>query len=279
MSRSAEIISLHDEEHAMTEFGLQAHRASGADLDYFAYVPRSATSASPVLVTIHGIERMALQHAVRFSALAEKLGFIVLAPVFSKSRTPRYQRLERGRRGDCPITAFELTIDRFRRATGVKPSPLRLFGYSGGAQFAMRYAMTGALPVARLALAAPGWFTMPDPEHPFPYGLADSPTLEGRAPDILRLLSIPVLVTVGTEDTRRDKSLNQNPLVESKQGATRLERARRWCEAMAASADARGLPRKTELRLLDGAGHDFNDNMQTYRLGEIVANWLIDKVE
>lgn len=276
MQRSAEIIPLRDPANPAPVSGLRAHQSEGAELDYFAYVPRTATTESPLLVTIHGIERMALQHAVRFSALAEKHGFIVVAPVFSKARIPRYQRLERGPAGDCPITAFELTVDHLQRVTGLAPAPLRLFGYSGGAQFAMRYTMVGSLPVARLALAAPGWFTMPDTQHAFPYGLGDAPVLEGRAADIGRLLSIPVLLTVGAEDTRRDKSLNRNALVESSQGKTRLERAHRWYDAMTAEAKTRGVDHLTQLKLLGGAGHDFNDNMRTHGLGDFVVDWLIN---
>ena len=276
MQRSAEIIPLRDPAHPVPVSGLRAHQSSGAELDYFAYVPRTATTDSQLLVTIHGIERMALQHAVRFSALAEKHGFVVIAPVFSKARIPRYQRLERGPTGDCPVAALELTVDHLQRATGLSPAPMRLFGYSGGAQFAMRYTLVGSLPVARLALAAPGWFTMPDTQQPFPYGLGDAPVLEGRVADVTRLLSIPLMLAVGENDTRRDKSLNRNALVEASQGKTRLERAHRWYDAMKEAAKSRGLAQMTQLKLLPGAGHDFNDNMQTYGLGEIVTDWLIN---
>lgn len=276
MPRSAEIIPLREPAQPVPISGLRAHQSQGAELDYFIYVPRSATTNSPLLVTIHGIERMALQHAVRFSALAEKHGFIVLAPMFSKARIPRYQRLERGPDGDCPAAALELTVDHVQRAIGLAPAPLRLFGYSGGAQFAMRYTMVGSLPVARLALAAPGWFTMPDTQHAFPYGLGDAPVLEGRVADLDRLLSIPVLLTVGAEDTRRDRSLNRNALVEASQGKTRLERAHRWYDAITVAARARGMTLLTQLKLLPGAGHDFNDNMQSHGLGEMIVDWLIN---
>ncbi len=276
MPRSAEIIPLREPAQPVPFSGLRAHQSQGAELDYFIYVPRSATTNSPLLVTIHGIERMALQHAVRFSALAEKHGFIVLAPMFSKARIPRYQRLERGPDGDCPAAALELTADHVQRAIGLAPVPLRLFGYSGGAQFAMRYTMVGSLPVARLALAAPGWFTMPDTQHAFPYGLGDAPVLEGRVADLDRLLSIPVLLTVGADDTRRDRSLNRNALVEASQGKTRLERAHRWYDAITVAVRARGMTLLTQLKLLPGAGHDFNDNMQSHGLGEMIVDWLIN---
>jgi hypothetical protein len=128
MLRSAEIIPLRDPALPVPICGLRAHQSLGAELDYFAYIPRTATTDSPLLVTVHGIERMALQHVVRFSKLAEKHGFIVVAPIFSKARVPRYQRLERGPLGDCPIAAFELTVDHVQRATGLASTPLRLFG-------------------------------------------------------------------------------------------------------------------------------------------------------
>lgn len=251
-----------------------AHRADGGELDYFAYVPRNASAASPLMVSVHGIERRALQHAVRFSALAEEGGFVVLAPLFSKARLPRYQRAERGPDGDHPIEAFELTVDHFQRASGLQPSPIRLFGYSGGAQFAMRQVLLGTLPVARLALAAPGWFTMPDEALEFPYGLAASAASEGRQPDLARLLATPTRLVVGGNDTRRDSSLNRHPIVEETQGRTRVERAQRWHAAMGAAADRYGVPRRAELKVLPEAQHDFNDNMQSHGLGDIVAEWL-----
>lgn len=275
MLRSAETLILRESGSLQCPNGLIAHRAEGAELDYFAYVPRNASSASPLLVTVHGIERLALQHAVRFSGLAEKLGLVVLAPLFSKARLPRYQRVERGASGEHPIDALELTIDHFQSASGLQSAPLRLFGYSGGAQFAMRYAMLGNLPVGRLALAAPGWFTMPDETQAFPYGFAASEASEGRQPDLARMLSTPVLLTIGSEDTRRDASLNREKAVDAVQGRTRIERAHRWRQAMGDAAKARGLADRTEIQVLQGAGHDFNGNMQAHGLGEIVANWLL----
>jgi hypothetical protein len=44
---------------------------------------------------------------------------------------------------------------------------------------------------------------------------------------------------------------------------------------MGDAAKARGLADRTEIQVLQGAGHDFNDNMQAHGLGEIVANWLL----
>ncbi|MEQ1610693.1 MAG: hypothetical protein ABL956_17275 [Hyphomonadaceae bacterium] len=274
MLHSVETFALRDSGSLLCAPGLTAHRASGGELDYFAYVPRNASVRSPLMVSVHGIDRQALQHAVRFSALAEAYGFLVLAPLFSKMRMPRYQRLERGPNDDSPIEAFELTVDHFQRASGLQSAPIRLFGYSGGAQFAMRQVLLGSLPVARLALGAPGWFTMPDATLEFPYGVAASPASDDCQPDLARLLATPTLLMVGGGDTRRDSSLNRHRIVEETQGRTRVERAQRWHAATCLAAEKLGLPVLAELQVLPGAPHDFNENMQSYGLGDIVAEWL-----
>jgi len=116
---------------------------------------------------------------------------------------------------------------------------------------------------------------MPDETQAFPYGFAASEASEGRQPDLARMLSTPVLLTIGSEDTRRDASLNREKAVDAVQGRTRIERAHRWRQAMGDAAKARGLADRTEIQVLQGAGHDFNDNMQAHGLGEIVANWLL----
>lgn len=260
---------------AMHRTGLLPHRAEGCELDYFAYIPETATSGSPLLVSIHGIERLALQHAMRFAPYAERRGFIVLAPHFSKERMPQYQRTAASPKGECPVKAFELTIDHLVQSAGLAPTATHLFGYSGGAQFAMRYLLRGKLSPARVALAAPGWFTMPDHTYTFPYGLRYE-SLSGVGDlKLERLLSTPLLLTVGSADTIRNSSLNREPLVDVQQGMHRLERATRWAEAISLAAQARGMPERLELRILEGAAHSFQDNMSSHDLGQIVTDWLL----
>ncbi len=254
--------------------GVLAHKAQGGELDYFAYVPRTASSQSALLVTVHGIDRKALQHAIRFAPWAEEHGLIVLAPFFSKQRMPRYQKTLRGSNGECPLDALELTIDHFLRWSDIEPARKYLFGYSGGAQFAMRYALRGRVAFEKLVLAAPGWFTMPEPGLPFPYGLGPSIAAGTKLPDLDRLIGTPTLVVVGSEDTRRDNSLNREPIVDNTQGQTRLERAYRWIEAMHGAADRIGARRQSEMKVLPGAGHDFEDSMKSHGLGTIVCDWL-----
>jgi predicted esterase len=254
--------------------GLLSHKGQGGELDYFAYAPRSISATSSLLVTVHGIDRKALQHAMRFAPWAEQRSFVVLAPHFSKARMPRYQKTFSGPSGESPLDAFDLTVDHFLRATGMRPATKTLFGYSGGAQFAQRYVLRGRLAWDKLVLAAPGWFTMPDSELPFPYGLGASISAGASPPDLDRLMATPTLVLVGSEDTHRDSSLNREAEIDAVQGLTRLERAGRWTEAMTAQAARRGVQSLITMKTLPGAGHDFEDNMKSHDLGRIVCDWL-----
>jgi poly(3-hydroxybutyrate) depolymerase len=254
--------------------GLISHKSQGGELDYFAYVPQSAAKNAPLLVSVHGIDRMALQHALRFAPLAEEGGFAVLAPLFSRRRMPRYQRTLRTPRGESPLEAFDLTLEHFSEGCSIDPRTRYLFGYSGGAQFAMRYGLRGRNQFAKLALAAPGWFTMPDPGLPFPFGVAPSVACGLPQPDIERLLAMPILVTVGSRDTKRDRSLNRDPIVDATQGFTRVQRAESWCTAMRAISEQRGVTSRLQMRILPGASHDFEDNMTSHGLGRIVCEWF-----
>ncbi|MEM6624665.1 MAG: hypothetical protein AAF674_20780 [Pseudomonadota bacterium] len=138
---------------------------------------------------------------------------------------------------------------------------VELCGYSGGAQFAHRFAMLYPHRVARLSLIAAGWYTFLD-SKPFPYGL--------RAPksrhtswqprslgDLATFLSLPIRVLIGTEDDVVDENTRSGPEIDAQQGRTRRERAARWVSAIEDAARLSGIRPNIKLIELDGCGHDF----------------------
>jgi hypothetical protein len=68
-------------------------------------------------------------------------------------------------------------------------------------------------------------------------------------------LALPVRVLVGDEDVDRDVHLKISGALDALQGPHRLERARRWVDALHAAAEARGLRGNATLELLPGTGH------------------------
>lgn len=236
---------------------------------YYLFLPSAGDLArANMLVTVHGISRNARTHVRRYAALAERLGVIVVAPRFGKKRFPDYQRLGRAGHGERADRMLDRILAEVKRATGARIDRLHLFGYSGGGQFVHRYAMAYPERVAAMAIGAAGWYTFPDPEQRYPYGIQPSPGLSDVRFDIGRFLRIPAWVLVGEEDNVRDAALRQSDRLDRRQGATRLERGRRWVEAMNAAARNHGLTPHYRFIALPGADHSFS---RSIRHGDMAA--------
>lgn len=228
------------------------------ELETLIYLPRSAPSPSRTLLSIHGIGRNAMEHALLFSAQAERRGAAVVAPVFSERRFRGYQTLRKRRQRPAPEEAFERMLAELSDLARLDLRRLALFGYSGGGQFAHRYALVRPQRVASLCVGAAGWYTWPDAGQDWPRGLADAPSRFG-ALDLEAFLRIPVRVFVGERDVERDESFNQKPELDARQGTDRLERGRRWVQAMGDAAISHGLPSRCDLQVLPGVGHSVAD--------------------
>ncbi|MCX7042509.1 MAG: hypothetical protein NT117_07450 [Gammaproteobacteria bacterium] len=228
------------------------------ELETLLYFPRSVHDCSRALVTVHGIARNAMEHALLFSAQAERAGAAIVAPMFSERRFRGYQSLRKRRHQLAPEQAFEAMLEELASSSGLDLQRLSLFGYSGGGQFAHRFALTRPQRVARLAIGAAGWYTFPDRSVAYPQGLAQLPA-RFPAIDLGAFLRIPVRVFVGDADLQRDEALNQKPEIDQRQGLTRVERARRWVDALRDAAREQGLPEFADLRLLPGVAHSFAD--------------------
>ena len=221
------------------------------------FLPARLREDRPLLVAVHGISRNAGEHARRFARHAAEYGAAVLAPRFGRRRFPDYQRLGRAGRGDRADLALLELIEEVRDGTGVGGGAIYLFGFSGGAQFAHRFSFAYPERVARMAVAAAGWYTFPDPGRAFPRGVGSSGRPAGvrfSLPDFLR---IPTLVLVGEEDTERDSELRQTRRLDFTQGRNRVERAQRWVAELQRAADRLGLAASVELDLLPGSDHSF----------------------
>ncbi len=229
-----------------------AKSAGALSLDCFHYVPVRRDLSRPPLVCIHGISRNALEHAHAFRHLADDLGFPVIAPMFNQAGFRGYQTLG-SKAGWNALTAFDRLLDEIA-AEGGGPS-VDIFGFSGGGQFAHRFAMARPARVAALAIASAGWYTFPDDAR-YPRGLA------GKLPpgaDEAAFLAIPMLVLVGSADRDRDATLRQGERINAQQGADRVERARNWTAAVNDAARVRGLPPPALYAELAGAAHSFAD--------------------
>lgn len=241
-------------------------RQDGSAQSYFLYVPGSGAVQAPLFVVVHGISRNAQAQALAFPQLCERFGAVMVVPVFGvESRD--YQRLGRSGRGPRADAALDAVVDEVALRTGCKASSFRLFGFSGGAQFAHRYAMAHPHRVGRVVVVGAGWYTFPNPRARYPYGIRRSPELPGVRFDPEEFLRVPITVMIGERDTETS-GLRNTPRVNRQQGKTRVERARRWVEAMRDAATARGLEPLVTLETIPNGQHDFTSLMQSGKLGE-----------
>lgn len=228
----------------------------------------------PVLVAIHGISRNAAEIALRFAAHPAFAGVTIIAPLFVREAFGQYQQLEVREEGQTRSDTGLLALMDDLAAQGVIGSADRfsLFGFSGGAQMAHRFAMLHPAQVARLCIVSAGWYCLPRPDLAWPYGLGDGTggTLVGPA-----FLDIPTTVIVGNRDTRVDATVRQEPAITDHQGRNRLRRAHAFVQAMTQRAAAECRPGRTLLLTLPGMSHDFTQCVVEGDLIGIAAKALL----
>ena len=250
--------------------------SSDSDQIYYLYIPLSSKLGTPVFVAVHGIQRRANQHASFFSAFAEQYGCILIAPYFPKARFKRYQRLGIGSKGKRADRALNNIIAEVRELTGANTKKIYMFGYSGGAQFVSRYTMIYPDRVARIVLAAAGWYTYPDLLQDYPLGIKRIKGHQDLNFDLVKILSVPTCAMVGEKDIQRDKNLRKSQDIDRQQGINRRERSKRWIKAMRAAARTYNLKTPYDFRVLPESGHSFKECMQKGGMGALVLKFLFD---
>jgi pimeloyl-ACP methyl ester carboxylesterase len=240
---------------------------------YFAYIPSSGARQAPVFVTVHGLSRNAREHAELFAPYCEEQGVVLVAPLFTEEYTRDFQRLGRQGRGARADLILETILEEFSMTTGADTTKLHLFGFSGGAQFAHRFAMAHPHRVARAVVTSAGWYTFPDGEVRYPYGVRASRDLPDVRFDAEEFLQVPITVIVGDQDVTSE-DLRNSDRVNRQQGANRLERARNWVSAMHAAARAHRLEPLVTFESIPGGDHAFGNLMQEGALGDRVFSAL-----
>jgi pimeloyl-ACP methyl ester carboxylesterase len=224
--------------------------------EYLVMIPSSGAVDAPVLVSVHGISRNASEQARVLAAGCEEHGIVLVVPIFTSEQHKDYQRLGRRGRGARADFLLNRCLEEVALLSGVDVTQFRLFGFSGGAQFAHRYAMAHPHRVARAVFAAAGWYTFPDHTQRFPYGIRAIVSLPDVNFNPEKFLRIPIHVLVGARDVG-GTNLRRTKRVDAQQGKTRLERARRWTEAMRDAGKAYGIDPDITFTEVSGTDHSF----------------------
>lgn len=232
-------------------------RLDGPGVPLLVSAPEGAGPGTRVLVSIHGISRNAREHLDSFASAAEGRCAVV-APRFDEGRFPRYQTLGLGRDEPRADLALLAALDGLAERTGLGAGRIDLFGFSGGAQFAHRFAMLHPRRLRSLQVSSAGHYTFFDEATTWPRGLRRCPARAQAAVARRFFLRLPIRVYVGERDLARDPGLRSGEKIDAQQGLTRVARAEAWTRHVAALQQAAGFP-PARLEILARCGHDYAD--------------------
>ena len=195
-----------------TEFfhsGVTAFFALQTDqrFSYCLYVPTAhqrATRPLPLVVVVHGTNRTAERYRTMFADFAEEHGCVVAAPLFpagiiEPEDLNNYKRIQyHDIRFDRVLLDM---LEQIGRRYTVAVDRFLLHGFSGGGQFAHRFAYLHPHRLAALSVGAPGRITRINPDVAWWPGTADLAERFGTELDLAELRRIPVQMIVGARDT------------------------------------------------------------------------------
>lgn len=238
--------------------------AGNPDVKVFHTGPSKIDDKTRLLIVMAGRQRNAEEYLDSWREWAAANNYVAIAPLFDQENWPEplgynFGNIASGKeRENTPNEkakwSFKLVDDMFEDAAkrfGLKGKNYDLFGHSAGGQFVHRFILFYPENRVRIAIAAnPGFYTLPDEEQIFPYGLKNSP-YKITQKMLEEWTREDLVIMRGTADVQRTESLRQSPEADA-QGQNRFERAGYMFERI------KKFDPKTKWRLIDvpGIAHD-----------------------
>jgi len=242
---------------------------AGTPIEIFTYKP-AHYAGGPLLLSLHGLARNAQGYRNHAVALADRHGFLVVAPLFDRERfsTWRYQQggmvrpSSRDGEGDLQLEPraqwtghqFLRIIETVRTLESAPRLPYYLLGHSAGGQTLSRFAAFIPHEARRIVIANPSTWLWPARDARFPFGFGGLPDELASDTVLQRYLAQPIIVLLGSADIEVTPDLNVSPPA-MRQGANRYERGRNAYQAAQALAADRGWPFNWQLVEVPGVGH------------------------
>jgi hypothetical protein len=227
------------------------------------YQPSGFFIDKPVLFVMHGVKRDAQRYRDEWIQYAERYGFLLVAPEFSRKYYPGKREYNEGNlfdkmenpisENDTAFTVIEHLFDYIKAETHNQSLMYDIYGHSAGGQFVQRMILfkTGAR--IRMAIAAnPGVYAMASFSEKYPYGIRNS----GMTPEDLRsAFKRNFILLLGEKDVNEDDShLARSPEALS-QGNNRFERGSNFYAWAKNEASRLGMVFNWKLTTVSDAAH------------------------
>ena len=200
----------------------------------FISVPKTLSENTRVLLVMHGLSRNADEYIASWEKWAAKNDYIVIAPLFDNENWNGARKYNLGniltsknlkvRQSKWSFQIVEDLHKTVKNGFGLKKDYFDIFGHSAGGQFVHRFMFFMPQAKVRVAIAAnPGWYTLPDLDTDFPYGLKNE-KFSYTKDDLTNWTKRNVFLLRGTDDILRTENLTKTPEADA-QGKNRFERA------------------------------------------------------
>lgn len=237
----------------------------------FFHIPVNANANTPIVFLFHGDDRNAIEYRNALINKSDALNFIILAPEFSEGYYPTGDKYNLGNvflDGDNPTPAtlnpesiwtfsvIEPIFDYFKKSLLLSSNTYHIIGHSAGGQFAHRFMMFK--PNARyntIVASASGWYTVPDLNVDFPYGLKKSP-LENQS--FSSLFAKKVYIQIGSLDNDTNSPGLRHNVQADAQGLNRLTRANYFFDFAKNKASQNSLNFQWQLSIVNGLDHSYS---------------------
>lgn len=242
----------------------------GPALRVWYTVPDNFDENMPIVFVMHGVGRDADRYHAEWHEYAQTYGFVLLVPEFSDADFPGAAGYNLGNvfaadgqmnhESQWSYSALDPIFTAVAHTLASKRTTYRLYGHSAGAQYAHRFLLYKPSAQLEMAIVAnAGWYTMPDMEVTFPYGLKSSGlTLTQVAP----VLSKPVVILLGDQDTDPAHPSLRITAEAMIQGPHRFARGHSFYRKAGVAAGETGTPFHWQLIIVAGAQHN-NHQMAT----------------
>ena len=237
----------------------------GPEIAVHLFVPDELKADTPIVFVMHGWSREAKRYFNDWTALAKEQNFVVVVPHFPVSdfRGSNDYNLghvfeERGGdmrpREEWTFSVIEHLFDDIVARLGGVQSEYTLYGHSAGSQFVHRYLYyVPDARVNRYIAANAGWYTMPDFDTEYPYGLEDAAIDEAG---LRAAFAKDMVLLLGREDTDfNDPDLRNTPEAK-RQGKNRLARGLTMYYVAKTNAEKIGAELNWRVVVVEGADHN-----------------------
>lgn len=243
----------------------------------YYYRPCRWTEKDAVFIAFHGFGRNGAEYCKALGKLAEKRNMLIVCPELTERKYPGagwYQEggimdtdghvREKEKRTFSVVDRIVEEVKSRTQATG----KVILFGHSAGGQFVHRWALLGGKKnVDVIAVANSGWFTMPDRDIDYPYGIKNVGITDE---ELGEAFAKPVILFMGEKDVERKPPFRDTPEADA-QGMNRMERCMNYFRQCKAKAEELRVPFRWKLETVEGVAH------QGVKMAEGAMSYILGK--